>query len=352
MAEQISRPTLDRLFDAARGSGRLQPTDQAGGVNVTRRLLLAASCLCTACFMPASSFAAVPMVKRQAPAFYRLMLGDFEVTVLSDGSNMLPATKLLHGDAAQIEAALQRGYLADVVETSHNSFLVNTRSKLVLIDAGAGSLLGPGAGHLVSNLRAAGYQPEQVDEVYLTHLHADHIGGLMTGQELTFPNAVVRVNRRDTDYWLSESNMQAAPADAKRFFQAAIASLTPYMRASKLVPFDGDTDLVTGVRSRAAYGHTPGHTMYMVESKGQRLLLWGDIVHVAAVQFDSPAVTIGYDVDVADAEREHWRQFADAADKGYLIGGAHISFPGLGRVRRDGERTYTYVPLNYSTGMG
>jgi hypothetical protein len=92
--------------------------------------------------------------------------------------------------------------------------------------------------------------------------------------------------------------------------------------------------------------------MYMVESKGQRLLLWGDIVHVAAVQFDSPAVTIGYDVDVADAEREHWRQFADAADKGYLIGGAHISFPGLGRVRRDGERTYTYVPLNYSAGMG
>jgi glyoxylase-like metal-dependent hydrolase (beta-lactamase superfamily II) len=352
MAEQISRPILDRLFDAARGSGRLHTTDQAGGVNVRRRLLLAAGCLCTACFMPAPSFAAAPMVGRQAPAFYRLMLGDFEVTVLSDGSNGLPATKLLHGDAAQIGAALKRGYLADVVETSHNSFLVNTGSKLVLIDAGAGSLLGPGAGHLISNLRAAGYQPEQVDEVYLTHLHADHVGGLMTGQELTFPNAVVRVDRRDADYWLSESNMQAASADAKRFFRAAIASLAPYMRASKLVLFDGDTDLVAGVRARAAYGHTPGHSMYMVESKGQRLLLWGDIVHVAAVQFDSPAVTIGYDVDVADAEREHWRQFADAADKGYLIGGAHISFPGLGRVRRDGERTYTYVPLNYSTGMG
>jgi hypothetical protein len=106
MAEQISRPILDRLFDAAHGSGRLHPTDQAGGVNVTRRLLLAASCLCTACFMPAPSFAAAPMVKRQAPAFYRLMLGDFEVTVLSDGSNRLPSTKLLHGDAAQIEAAL------------------------------------------------------------------------------------------------------------------------------------------------------------------------------------------------------------------------------------------------------
>src|SRR4029453_16149779 len=97
MAQQISRPILDHLFDAARDSGRLHPTDQAGGVNITRRLLLAASCACAACFMPAPSFA-TPMVRRQAPAFYRLMLGDFEVTALSDGSNMLPATKLLHGD--------------------------------------------------------------------------------------------------------------------------------------------------------------------------------------------------------------------------------------------------------------
>jgi glyoxylase-like metal-dependent hydrolase (beta-lactamase superfamily II) len=350
MTRQTSR--LDRWFDAAGGDDRSPPTGQVGGVNVTRRLLLAAGCLCAACFMPTPSFAATPMVKRQAPAFYRLMLGDFEVTVLSDGSNMLPATRLLHGDAAEIEAALKRGYLPDVVETSHNSFLVNTGNRLLLVDAGAGSLLGPGAGQLVSNLKAAGYRPEQIDEIYLTHLHADHVGGLMMGQQLTFPNAIVRVDRRDTDYWLSEANMLAAPADAKRFFQAAIASLTPYMRAGKLVPFDGDTALAAGVRAQAAYGHTPGHAMYMVESKGQKLLLWGDIVHVAAVQLDSPAVTIGYDVDPASAEREHWRQFADAADNGYLIGGAHISFPGVGRVRRDGESTYSYVPLNYAAGMG
>jgi glyoxylase-like metal-dependent hydrolase (beta-lactamase superfamily II) len=350
MAQQISRPMLDHLFDAAQGSGRSQRSGRDGGMNVTRRLLLVASCLCTACFMPAPSFAAAPMVKKQAPAFYRLMLGDFEVTVLSDGSNMLPATKLLHGDLTQIEGALKRGFLGDVVETSHNSFLVNTGSKLVLIDAGAGSLLGPSAGQLLSNLRAAGYQPEQIDEIYLTHLHADHVGGLMTGDQRTFPNAMVRVNKRDTDYWLSEANMQAAPADAKRFFQAATVSLTPYMRAGKLVVFEDDTDLVPGVRAQAAYGHTPGHTMYLVESKNQKLLLWGDIVHVAAVQFEHPSVTIGYDVDAAEAEREHLLQFVEAAQNGYLIGGAHISFPGLGHVRRDGERTYTYVPLNYSAG--
>jgi glyoxylase-like metal-dependent hydrolase (beta-lactamase superfamily II) len=203
-----------------------------------------------------------------------------------------------------------------------------------------------------SRARAAGYQPEQVDEVYLTHLHADHIGGLMTGNQFTFPNAIVRVNKRDTDYWLSEANMEAAPANAKRFFQAAMASLMPCMRAGKLVLFDGDADLFPGIRAQAAYGHTPGHSMYMVESKGQELLLWGDIVHVAAVQFEVPAVTIGYDIDVAAAEREHWRQFAHAADNGYLIGGAHIPFPGLGHVRRDGDGIYTYVPLNYSAEAG
>jgi glyoxylase-like metal-dependent hydrolase (beta-lactamase superfamily II) len=144
--------------------------------------------------------------------------------------------------------------------------------------------------------------------------------------------------------------MQAAPADARRFFQAAMVSLTPYMRAGRLVVFEGDTDLVPGVRALSAYGHTPGHTMYLVESKNQKLLLWGDIVHVAAVQFEHPSVTIGYDVDAAAAEREHLRQFAEAAQNGYLIGGAHISFPGLGHVRHDEEGAYTYVPLNYSAG--
>ncbi|WP_245420382.1 MULTISPECIES: MBL fold metallo-hydrolase [unclassified Mesorhizobium] len=287
------------------------------------------------------------MAKSRAPKFYRLMVGDFEVTALSDGTNMLPATKLLQGDPARIEDALKRDYLGDVVETSHNSFLVNTGAKLVLIDAGAGSLLGPTTGQLLSNLRASGYRPEQVDELYLTHLHTDHVGGLMAGGDRVFPNAIVRADKRDTDYWLSEANMRAAPAEAKRFFEAAAASITPYMRAGKLAVFEGDTDLVPGVRAQAAYGHTPGHTMYVVESKGEKVVLWGDVVHVAAVQFKDPSVTIGYDGNASEAANVHRLAFADAAKNGYIVGGAHISFPGLGRVRRDAENVYTYVPLSH-----
>jgi glyoxylase-like metal-dependent hydrolase (beta-lactamase superfamily II) len=343
------RKTLDRLFDDAQGTVQSRLTSGAA-IDPTRRSFLAAGCFCLASCFATPLFADAPMVKSQAPGFYRLAVGDFEITALSDGSNMLPATKLLQGDPARIEEALKRNYLGDLIETSHNSFLVNTGAKLVLIDAGAGSLLGATAGHLLRNLRASGYRPEQIDELYLTHLHTDHVGGLMAEGQRAFRNAIVRVEKRDTDYWLSEANMRAAPAEAKRFFEAAIASITPYMRAGKLAVFEGNTDLVPGVRAQTAYGHTPGHTMYVVESRGEKIVLWGDVVHVAAVQFKDPSVTIRYDGDASEAEQVHELAFADAAQNGYIVGGAHISFPGLGRVRRDAENAYTYVPLDYGQG--
>jgi glyoxylase-like metal-dependent hydrolase (beta-lactamase superfamily II) len=271
------------------------------------------------------------------------------VTVLSDGTNPLAAMKLLQGNPARIAEALKRNFLGEQVETSHNSFLVNTGTKLVLIDAGAGTLLGPHTGNLLNNLRAAGYRPEQVDEIYFTHMHVDHVGGLMVGGQRAFPNAIVRVDKRETDYWLSKANMNAAPAEMKRFFQGAIASVTPYLQAGKLTAFEGGTDLIPGVRAQSAYGHTPGHTAYVVGSRGEKLVLWGDVVHVAAVQFEAPSVTIAYDVNSAEAEHTRELAFADAAKNGYLIGDAHMSFPGIGHVRSNGKQAYTFVPLNYSS---
>lgn len=340
---------VDQLFDDAKASGPVRLSKSAG-LDLTRRSFLLAGSICVCCH-PGLVLADAPMVKRQAPGFYRLTIGDFEVTSLSDGTNMLPATKLLQGDPTRLQQMLKRNYLGDLVETSHNSFLVNTGTKLILVDAGAGSLLGPSTGYLLNNLRASGYQPEQVDEIYLTHLHADHIGGLMSEGQRAFPNAIVRVDKRDVDFWLSEANMRAAPEEAKRFFQAATISITPYQRAGRLIVFEGNTELIPGVRAQTAYGHTPGHTMYVVESRGEKLLLWGDVVHVAAIQFEDPSVTIRYDVDPSEAEHVHELAFAEAAGNSYMIGGAHISFPGLGHVRRDGERTYTYVPLSYSLGV-
>ena len=295
------------------------------------------------------ALAEAPMVKTQAPGFYRMPLGDFEVTALSDGTAKLPMGKLLiHSQPSKVKKALERNFLGETVDTSVNAYLVNTGSKLVLIDSGAAGLFGPTLGNLLANMRAAGYQPEQVDEVYITHMHGDHVGGLMAGGNRAFPKATVRIDKRDTDFWLSEANMRAAPADAKDFFQGAMASANPYLAAGKLKTFEGNTELVPGVRAQSTYGHTPGHTIYVVESKGEKLVLIGDLMHVAAVQFENPAVTIEFDTDQKAAARQRMQAFADAAKSGHMIGASHISLPGIGRLRSAGKQGYTWIPLNYS----
>ena len=128
-----------------------------------------------------AAHAAAPQVKTQAPGYYRLMLGDFEVTVLRDGSLSLPASILTNTTEAETEKALARNFQKSPFDASDNAFLINTGARLVLIDTGSGSLMGPTAGILLTNLKASGYRPEQIDEVYLTHMHPDHAGGLMVG---------------------------------------------------------------------------------------------------------------------------------------------------------------------------
>ena len=299
-------------------------------------------------FMAGSvAFAAAPMVKTQAPGYYRTMLGDFEVTVLSDGTVDLPMDKLLHDKAGHVPQALAQHFLKAPVETSVNTFLINTGSKLILVDTGAGTLFGPTVGKLLTSLKAAGYQPEQVDEIYITHLHPDHVGGLVVGDKLAFPNAVVRADRHDTDFWLSKENMAAAPDDKKGYFQAAQGTLAGYAQADRLKPFDGNAELAPGIRATSAFGHTPGHTTYVVESRGQKLVLVGDIMHANFIQFDDPSVTIAFDSDEKAALAARKSVFAEAAKGGYLIGAAHLPFPALGHLRSSGKG-YTFLPVSYS----
>jgi glyoxylase-like metal-dependent hydrolase (beta-lactamase superfamily II) len=294
------------------------------------------------------SHAAAPPAKTQAPGFYRMTLGDFEVTAVSDGVIALPVAQLLTNTTPQrVAQLLKQAYLEDPVPTSVNAFVVNTGSKLVMIDSGAGTLFGPTVGKFVENLKAAGYQPEQVDEIYITHMHGDHVGGLASGDKLVFPNAVVRADRRDADFWLSQAKMDAAKRDDKNAFKGAMVSLNPYVAAGKFKPFDGPTELVPGIRAISTYGHTPGHTIYLVESKGQAMAMLGDLMHVAAVQFANPAVTIKFDTDSRSAAAARKRIYADAAAKGWWIAVAHVSFPGIGHIRKEGA-VYAYVPVNYS----
>jgi glyoxylase-like metal-dependent hydrolase (beta-lactamase superfamily II) len=305
--------------------------------------------LATALIMGAGAQASAPQQKSAPPGFYRLMIGDIEVTPLNDGTFPMPVDKLLTGITPErLDAALARAFLKSPVEASVNGFLINTGTKLVLIDTGCGTF-GPTGGNLLSNLEAAGYRPEQVDEIYITHFHGDHIGGLLAGGRPAFPNAVVRASRLESEYWLSKANRDAAPAERRDGFQRAMDVMAPYVASGRFKPFAGDVDLVPGVRAQAATGHTPGHTVYVVESGGQKLLLWGDLMHVAAVQFPDPAVAIRFDSDSTAAVAQRQTIFADAAGRGYWVAGAHLPFPAVGHLRAaDSGNGYVFVAANFA----
>ncbi|WP_224368964.1 MBL fold metallo-hydrolase [Hyalangium versicolor] len=314
--------------------------------NTVAAVLAAAS---SAVFTPPTALAAAPQVKTQAPGFYRTMLGDFEITVLSDGTIDLPVDKLLTNvKPGQVDKQLARAHLKSPLESSVNAFLINTGTKLVLVDTGAGSLFGPSVGKLQANLKAAGYQPEQIDDVVITHLHPDHLGGLTAGDKRAFPNAVLHVAKADSDFFLSADNLNKAPAEAKPGFQQATAAIAPYTAADKFKPFEGDTELVPGIKTLASPGHTPGHTLYAVESKGQKLVLWGDLMHVAAVQFPDPSATVQFDSDSKAAAAQRKKAYADAAKQGYWVGAAHLPFPGIGHIAAEGKG-YVWFPANYTT---
>lgn len=309
------------------------------------RSLVAAVAVASLC---AAAHAAAPQVKTTPPGVYRLMLGEFEVTALSDGTVALPFLDILQKiTKARAEGLLARSFLKDPVETSVNAFLVNTGSKLVLIDTGAGALFGPTLGRLPRALEAAGYRPEQVDEIYVSHMHGDHIGGLASDGRPVFPNAIVRAEGAEAGFWLSEDKMKAAPADAQDGFRGAMAMVNPYVAAGRFKPYRGDTELVAGIRAIVTRGHTPGHAMYVIESKGQKLVLWGDLMHQAAVQFLDPSVTVTFDTDQTLAARQRRAAYQAAAKEGHWVGASHLPFPGLGHLRADGKG-YQYVPANYT----
>lgn len=311
-------------------------------VRGVRDLLIAFGC---ACWTLAVAYAA-PQHKTQGPGFYRVMLGDFEVTALSDGVFELNTKEMLINATVKTSELLMASFHSGAVTTSVNAYLINTGDRLVLVDTGAAQLFGPTLGKLLANLSASGYRPEQVDMVMITHMHPDHIGGLVTSGKMSFPNATVHADQRDADLWLSAAALHQAPAARKAFFQGAAAAVGPYATAGRLKTFKAPADLLPGIRALPAPGHTPGHTMFAIESKGKKLLVWGDLTEIACVQFAEPTVTMGFDSDGSESARERSRAYADAAQGRYLVAGAHLPFPGLGYVRRE-RAGHSWVPLDY-----
>jgi glyoxylase-like metal-dependent hydrolase (beta-lactamase superfamily II) len=293
--------------------------------------------------------AAAPIVGGQAPGYYRMFVGRFEVTALLDGTHPFQAEPLAVGaKPGEVRALLGRQNLGSPVEGMINAFMVNTGKALILIDTGAGDLYGKDGGLLVSNLRAAGYRPEQVDAIYLTHLHRDHAGGLMRGGKVVFPNASVYVEKTEADFWLNNANRGKVSKLLGPMFDGAQQVLAPYIAAGRFHTFSSDAPLSPGIHPLLSPGHSPGHCFYVIEDGGAKLLAWGDTVHVQPVQFPRPGIGILFDTDSKQAVASRERVLADAARAGYWVAGAHISFPGIGHVRSEGGGRFTWVAANYT----
>jgi glyoxylase-like metal-dependent hydrolase (beta-lactamase superfamily II) len=293
--------------------------------------------------------AAAPIVRTQAPGFYRMDLNGTEITALLDGTIAVPFAQI-YGNITQeqVNRQLDAVFLKSPVETSVNAYLVNTGERLVLIDAGTGSLLGDTLGKLQSALGAAGYRPEQIDTVILTHIHSDHSGGLVSNGRIVFPNATVHINQREFDFWLGKDQLSRAPESLKKYFQEAAATIGPYHAVGRVKTFPDNADPLPGFSSIWLPGHTPGHSAVVVQRGGTKIAFWGDITHGDVIQFNDSNVTIEFDVDPAQAAETRAKAFADAASGRYWVAGAHIAFPGIGHVRADNVG-YDWVPLNFST---
>ncbi|CAI8868043.1 Lactamase_B domain-containing protein [Pseudomonas sp. IT-232MI5] len=303
----------------------------------------------TFALVTSSAMAQAPQQGTQAPGYFRLALGDYEVTALFDGYNDL-SPKLLQGmSQAQIRALLARRSIETPgVQTAFNAFLVNTGKQLILVDSGAGQCIGATAGQLLANMRAAGYQPEQVDTILLTHLHLDHVCGLVDAQkQALFTNATVYAAKAEADYWLDPAALAKAPAGAKEFFKIAQDSTAAYVAAGRFKTFAaGQSPLPGLVEATLEAGHTPGSTTYRFTSQNQSIVFMGDLVHNLAVQFEHPEVSIGFDVNSAQAINARQAVFSAAVASKTWVTAAHLPFPGIGHITAQGKH-FQWVPVEY-----
>ncbi|QSB29227.1 MBL fold metallo-hydrolase [Flavobacterium sp. CLA17] len=278
-----------------------------------------------------------------------ITIGDTEVIALSDGTVAVSANELLTAkEPGSINLLLDRAYLKDPVEVSINTYLIKTPDRLILVDTGAGSLFGAFGGHLSASLKEAGYSPEAITDILITHIHVDHSGGLTLNNKMLFPNAVIHVNQKEIDFWMKR--LEAKKEDSRGVTQnrPAFMAMKPYLDAGKVKPFQGDVDLLPQIKTVEFVGHTAGHTVFVLQSKGDKLVFWGDLIHVAAVQLHQPELLNDFDFDQQKAITQRVKAYQLAAKEGYLIAADHISFPGIGRIRtaQDG---FVWIPAPYST---
>ncbi|MEL6978675.1 MAG: MBL fold metallo-hydrolase [Pseudomonadota bacterium] len=289
----------------------------------------------------APAFADAPMAGVRRPQVYRAKLGGFEVTAVLDGALQRPDPHKIFGEDQSPEAVgalLQANFLpTDQLEIGFTPILLNTGEALILFDAGNGALRRPNAGALRERLAAAGYAPDQIDIVALTHFHPDHIGGLMEEGAPAFPNARYVAPAAEFDFWLKPG----APERVRLLAESNVKPLAP-----KMTMIEGGQDVVSGVTAVAAHGHTPGHTIYHIESEGRRLILVGDTANHYVASLQRPDWHVRFDMDKAAAAATRKAVFDMIAAERIPFTGYHMPFPSIGYVRA-AHTGYRYIAASY-----
>ena len=257
-------------------------------------------------------------------------VGSAEVTAFLDGRIALPSGVFSGASPEELAALIGE----EAVDGYINAFAVRSGDTLSMIDAGAGSLVGPTAGKLAERLEAAGIDPAAVANLYVTHLHPDHIGGLVGDDALALPNAQMIVHENERAFWTNDDIMaQAGDANAA-FFQAARGALQSF--GERVVAFTG-TDVPGPLSAMELFGHTPGHTGYVVSDGDASLLVWGDIIHAPQVQLPRPEVTIAFDTDPAAAAATRKQVLDMVVADSMPVAGMHMTFPAMGEITKKGE---------------
>ncbi|MGG6462253.1 MBL fold metallo-hydrolase [Solilutibacter silvestris] len=320
-------------------------------MSVSKFVRSAAVALLLAVALPMQAQA--PATTTQVPGYYRLPLGRLTVTALFDGTVDLPLTDLRGMTPSRARALLRDQYVPEGphgLHTSVNAFLVQEGGHLTLVDTGAQSCFGPGLAQVLPNLKAAGYAPEQVNDILITHAHPDHLCGILDANDQpAYPNATVWLAREDGDYWLDpkRDSDPAVPAMFRPLFAMARKAVAPYQAAGKLRLFKTTDALPGGATLIASHGHTPGHSAYLFDGgANQKLLVWGDSLHFRAIQFSHPEIAYAGDADIKRAVAARQNLLKQAVANGWWVGAAHVSFPGLGHIRHDGKR-YAWVPAEF-----
>ncbi|MEH7143123.1 MBL fold metallo-hydrolase [Priestia megaterium] len=287
----------------------------------------------------------------QVPSIYHKKIGEVTVTVISDGGLQLPFWPYYELEEEKGTEILNSNFQDSPPYLNTNCFVVNINGRLILIDTGVGSILAPMVGHLKQNLTAAGISPEDIDTVLLTHIHPDHTNGMINADGTkAFPNAEVVVNYTEYNFWMDETNMsQNADEIEKGNFMLAKAALTPY--ESSIRTFSNDeSEPVHGIKAIEAPGHTPGHTAYLIESNGDKLLIWGDIIHNATLQLLRPDEKVAMDYNPVQAVTTRKRILDLAANERLLVSGMHLDFPGFRHIKKEGNH-YVQVLERWKTEL-